>query len=145
MLQDQTTPPGGPGAPPPEVPPSSPPPPQAPPPAGRGGTVSPNRTIMVILAYLGPFALIPLLTEKEDSEVQWHAKHGLVLLATWFILWIALLIISAIPMLGAPLGCLISIILPLAILVVHLICILKALNGERFRLPYISDFADQWQ
>ena len=34
---------------------------------------------MIVLAYLGPLALIPLLMEKEDQEVQWHAKHGLVL------------------------------------------------------------------
>ena len=32
---------------------------------------------MIVLAYFGLLALIPLLMEKEDAEVQWHAKHGL--------------------------------------------------------------------
>ena len=42
---------------------------------------SPNRGVMIVLAYLWLLALIPLLLEKQDAEVQWHAKHGLVLMA----------------------------------------------------------------
>jgi hypothetical protein len=34
---------------------------------------SSNRNIMIVLSYLWLLALIPLLTEKEDKEVQWHA------------------------------------------------------------------------
>ena len=41
---------------------------------------SPNRGVMIVLAYLWPLALVPLLVEKQDAEVQWHAKHGLVLM-----------------------------------------------------------------
>jgi uncharacterized membrane protein len=100
---------------------------------------------MLILSYLGILALIPLLTEKEDAEVQWHAKHGIVLLVAWIVLWIVLFIIGMVPVVGQVIGCLLSIVLPLGILAVHIICIIKAINGERFRLPFISDFADQWQ
>ncbi|GAB4248924.1 MAG: hypothetical protein Kow00109_25000 [Acidobacteriota bacterium] len=142
MMEDQTTPPGGSTPPPPEPPPATPPPPQAPP---GGEYVSPNRTIMLILAYLGILALIPLLAEKEDQEVQWHAKHGIILMVTWIIVWIALIIIGFVPMVGQVVGCLLSILLPLAILAIHVVCIIKALNGEKFRLPFVSDFADQWQ
>src|SRR4028118_576365 len=62
-----------PGVPPP--PPYHPPPP--PPPMGAGPTVSPNRTIMIVLAYIWILFIIPLVAEKDDPEVQWHAKHGL--------------------------------------------------------------------
>jgi len=41
---------------------------------------SPNRGVMIVLAYLWPLALVPLLLEKHDPEVQWHAKHGIVLM-----------------------------------------------------------------
>src|SRR5262245_36673310 len=41
---------------------------------------SPNRAVMIVLAYLWLLALVPLLVEKDDAEVQWHARHGLVLL-----------------------------------------------------------------
>ena len=43
--------------------------------------VSTNRGPMIVLSYLWVLALIPLLVEKDDPEVQWHAKHGLVLAA----------------------------------------------------------------
>ena len=32
--------------------------------------MSSNRTAMIILAYLGFLALIPLLLEKEDADIQ---------------------------------------------------------------------------
>ncbi len=138
--------PPGSAQPPQTPPPQAPPPPQGPPPyeAPPSGQ-SPNRTIMLVLSYLGILALIPLLVEKEDAEVQWHAKHGIILLAAWIVVWIALIIISMVPVVGTVIGCLLSVVLPLGILVVHIICIVKALNGEKFRLPFISDFADQWK
>ena len=40
---------------------------------------SSDRTIMLVLSYLGILALIPLLMKKDDPEVQWHAKNGLAL------------------------------------------------------------------
>ena len=43
-------------------------------------TPSPNRSVMIVLAYLWPLALVPLLVEKNDADVQWHAKHGIVLM-----------------------------------------------------------------
>jgi uncharacterized membrane protein len=129
--------------PPPQTPPQTPPPP-----SGGGQYQSPNRTIMLVLSYLGILALIPLLVEKEDPEVQWHAKHGIILAVAWIVLWIAVTIISAVLSfagIGAVLGCLLSLVIPIAILVIHILCIVKAINGEKFRLPVISDFADQWK
>jgi uncharacterized membrane protein len=137
--------PQGPGQPPQSPPPQAPPPPQSPPPEAVPSAQSPNRTIMLVLSYLGILALIPLLVEKEDAEVQWHAKHGIILLAAWVVVWIALIIISLVPVVGTVIGCLLSVVLPLGILVVHIICIVKALNGDKFRLPFLSDFADQWK
>ena len=114
-------------------------------------TPSSNRTIMIVLAYLGLLALIPLLVEKNDREVQWHAKHGLVLLVVEVALFIGLSIIGTIvghiPVigcLGALVGALISFGLTIGILVVHIICIVKGVNGERFTLPYISQYADRF-
>lgn len=114
-------------------------------------TPSSNRTIMIVLAYLGLLALIPLLVEKDDREVQWHAKHGLVLLvaevAVFIVLSIFGTIVGHIPVigcLGALAGALLWFLLMIGILVVHVMCIVKGLNGERFTLPYISQYADRF-
>lgn len=123
-------------------PPLTPPPTSTPPP---GEQPSPNRTIMLVLSYLGILALIPLLVEKDDPEVQWHAKHGIVLLVSWIILYILLAVLELIPGVGLILGCALLPLVTIAILVVHIICIIKALQGSRLRIPVISDYADQWR
>jgi uncharacterized membrane protein len=125
----------------PEAPPPPPPAP-TPQPTGGGGESS-NRTLMIVLAYLGLLALIPLLMEKEDQEVQWHAKHGLVLFGFWVVLGLVFSVLSAVPVLGC-LALVVSLFLPIAALVVHIICIVKGINGERFTIPYLSDFADKF-
>lgn len=135
------------GAPPPP-PPAEPPPPPAEPPQQPQGGVSPNRSIMIVLSYLGLLALIPLLVEKEDAEVQWHAKHGLVLTVAEVVVIIGLMIIGTV--LGAVsggLGCLVGLLWPvlmLAILVIHVLCIVKGINGDRFLIPGVSEFADRF-
>ena len=105
--------------------------------------MSSNRTAMIILAYLGFLALIPLLVEKEDADIQWHAKHGLVLMLSWIVLFVALAIIASIPGLGLVIGCGVSPFLMLIIFFVHVFAIVKGLDGERLLIPVISDFADR--
>ena len=118
--------------------------PESPPPSPPSQQESSNRTIMLILSYLGILALIPLLVEKDDPEVQWHAKHGLVLTVGWIVLSITLAILSSFPYIGMFLGCAVAPLLWLAILVIQIVAMLKALKGERLIIPMISDYADKW-
>jgi uncharacterized membrane protein len=110
-----------------------------------------NRTIMIVLSYLGLLALIPLLVEKNDQEVQWHAKHGLVLLvaevALFIVYWILMMIVTNIPFLGCIAGIvggLLWFVVVIGILVIHIMCIVKGVNGQRFVLPYVSEYADRF-
>ena len=152
-MMDGTPPPEPPGdAAPPPPPPAAPPPPAEPPSeasgSSSGGTASDNRAIWIVLSYLGLLALIPFLVEKEDSEVQWHAKHGLVLTVAEFAvfigLWLVVMIVGAI---SGGLGCILGLAWPvlfIGILILHILCIVKGLNGERFVVPGISEFADRF-
>ena len=96
-----------------------PPPPRVGDAARSPGAASPNRGIMLVLAYLGSLALIPLVVEKNDPEVQWHAKHGLVLFVR---VRSALAIVLGILMHIPFLGCLVALgfpILALAYFISH--------------------------
>jgi uncharacterized membrane protein len=125
-------------------PPSYTPPPPPPPMGTPPGAASPNRGIMLVLAYLGPLALIPWAVEKNDPEIQWHAKHGLVLFVAELILWVVLgVIIHIMPFLG----CLALIgfpVLSLAILLFHIFLIIKANQGQRVMIPGISEYANRF-
>ncbi len=117
--------------------------PAMPPAPPSQGTVSPNRNVMLVLAYLWLLALIPLLTEKEDREVQWHAKHGLVILVLEVIAWVVYFVLSIIP----GVGCVIMILLPfiwLLFVVVRVIAVVKAFGGQRFIIPGVSAYADRF-
>ncbi len=136
----------------PPPPPAAPPPPAEPPasepPPSPQGTVSDNRNIWIVLSYLGLLALIPLLVEKEDREVQWHAKHGLVLTVAEFAVVIGLsIVIMLVGAVSGGLGCILGLIWPvfmLAVLVIHVMCIVKGINGSRFLIPGVSEFADRF-
>ena len=134
--------------PPPTVPPAVPPPPgggsYTPPPSGHsGGPQSSDRQIMMVLSYIGPLGLIPLLMKNEDREVQWHAKNGLVIFVAEIVLLIVLYLLGQIPFMGCitgPIGC----VIPLGFLAIAIIAIVKATQGQRLRIPFVSDFADKF-
>ncbi len=102
---------------------------------------------MIVLAYLWPLALVPLLVEKHDSEVQWHAKHGLVLMIAELILLFGYIMMTSIVSLATlGLGCVLSLFLVfgwVAILALHVVAILKGVNGSRLIIPGLSDYANR--
>lgn len=138
------SPPSGPPSDPPAPPPAAPPPPPSdpPPPSSDSGSVSENRTLMIVLAYMWILALIPLLVEKNDKEVQWHAKHGLVLAVGEFGLWIVLTILNSFVVF---LGCFIMPLIWLGLVVLHILCAVKGAKGERLIIPGVSQYADKWE
>lgn len=101
---------------------------------------------MLVLSYLWLLAIVPLLVEKDDKEVQWHAKHGLVLLVAEIVGAVALGIFQfAISFLDfGCTGCILGWVYWFGILILHILCIVKATSGERFLVPGISVYADRF-
>ena len=150
-MSDDTYSPVPPPPPPPPPPMGAAPPPPPPPPAGGyagptgGGPISDNRQLYVVLSYLGLLALVPYLLEKEDREVQWHAKHGLVLCGAEIALGIVLGgVLTIINFFTGCLGCLIGPLIVIPWIILHVMLIVKALNGERLLIPGVSHYADQF-
>ena len=145
--------------PPPTVPPATPPPPgggsYTPPPppppggagAGPGGPVSSDRSLMIALSYLGILALIPYLTKKNDpdQEIRWHSKNGMGLFILDIVLWVAFFVISMV-LRNSTIGCGIGVIqcvVWLALLALHIYCLIQGINGKRVRIPVVTDFAEK--
>ena len=143
--------------PPPTVPPAVPPPPGGgsytppppPPPGGSYGTPSSggDRTLWIVLSYLGILSLIPYFAKKDDPdpEIRWHAKNGLGLFITELIVWVVVFVASM-ALRNSFLGCglaALNCVMWLAFLAVAIICIIKGINGGRYRIPVITDFAEK--
>jgi uncharacterized membrane protein len=132
-----------PGVPPP--PPTYNPPP---PPSGAAPTVSPNRKLMIVLSYIWFLFIIPLVSEKDDPEVQWHAKHGMVLFLAEILVYVALWVVGMVlnNILGG-LGCAFAFArwaVRAGFLVLRILCIVKGVNGERFIIPGLSDYVSRF-
>ncbi len=94
-----------------------------------GGNKEGNDNFIAALSYLGLLILIPILTKKDDEFVQFHIKQGIILLIVWFVG----MVVFMIPIFGQ--------LAALALLVVTIIAFVKALNGDRWEIPVVADWA----
>jgi uncharacterized membrane protein len=106
-----------------------------------------DNTVMLVLSYIWILFLVPLLTEKDDPNVQWHAKHGLVITIAEFALqfgfWIVSFILSQIVSAFGCLGCFVPTLIWVAFLIIRILCIVKATKGERFIIPGVSQYVER--
>lgn len=122
------------------------PPPPPPPTGGPSTPPGSDRTLMIALSYLWILCLIPLLTKKDDAEVQWHAKNGTALFLAEIVVWIVLTILRFVLPSGFGLGCgigAISCVIWIGFLVVRILALVKGINGQRYRIPVITDFGEK--
>jgi len=80
--------------------------------------------------------LVFILIEKENKFVRFHAMQSIV---TFGALTIVSIIISFIPFIGWILGWLISILG----LILWIVLMVKAYQGQRYKLPWAGDFAEK--
>ena len=94
-------------------------------------------------------AILFLLVEpyRRDPFVRFHS---LQCLAAWFALLaieaalkLLTLVLSIVPLLGHLLALLLAFAIALAFLVLWLVLVVKALQGESFKLPLLGDFAER--
>jgi uncharacterized membrane protein len=89
-----------------------------------------EQTIMAGLSYVGPLVLVPFLTKKEDSFIQFHVKQGMLVFGIYLVIWL----------LGGWLFFLYP-ILNLIALVFSIIGIINSLRQTEKELPIIGKYA----
>lgn len=92
-----------------------------------------NEKVVSAVAYLGILFFVPLLTNPESDFAKYHANQGLLLLITAVVVGT----LSVIPIIGwfiiGPLGMIFLIVL-------FIMGIVHAVNGEKKPLPLIGGF-----
>jgi uncharacterized membrane protein len=90
-----------------------------------------------VLAYLGPLVLVPLLAAKDSAFARFHARQGLTLLVSW----IALQILNRLCyLIGFGPGTWITSLASVGLLVLAVLGIVNACQGQLKKLPLIGDF-----
>lgn len=116
-------------------------------PAQGGSGLAPN--VASLLSYLCTFVtgIIFLLIEKENKDVRFHAWQAILLGVGSIALQIVIVILTAI--LGAISGALATIfsllgtLVYLLVFVLWIICMVKAYQGQRWKVPFIGDIAEK--
>jgi uncharacterized membrane protein len=116
----------------------------------RGNVGSLPRTLTGALAYctiVPAIALLLIDPYRKDQFVRFHSVQSIGLwlaaLLVGVALWIASLMLFFIRSLGPLVSGLAWIAVVLGFFVVWVLLIVKALQGEMFKLPWIGDFAEQ--
>ena len=117
-----------------------------------------DENIAALLSYLlgGIGGLVFFLIEKTSRLVRFHAMQSLILFVSWFVVVFALAILSLViglifAQISGALASLISILTWLVIVLIcmafvvgTIICLVKAYQGQFFKLPVIGNFAEKF-
>lgn len=93
--------------------------------SGKESRLAEDNKIMAVFSYLWVLCLVPLLLRRDSEFLQFHARQGLVLFIASFLAWF--------PFLGQILG--------LVILVVAILAMIKAYNGEEWKIPLVYELS----
>ena len=99
---------------------------------------------MLVLSYLAFLGFIPLIAGKRDREVRWHAANGLLLFGAVAAIGIVATVIGV---LVPTLSCVYPIVMFLVLVlyvIIAILAVVKALNGERLIVPGISRYAHRF-
>jgi len=105
-----------------------------------GTSLEPN--VAGLLCYVAWWitGLIFFLIEKDDDFVRFHAMQSIVTFGAITILSIVCGILFLVPFLGWILG----MILWIGSIILWILLMVKAYQGEKFKLPVIGDLAEKW-
>lgn len=93
--------------------------------------------VVAAIGYLWILCLVPLLAKKDSKFAQHHGKQGLVLTVVSVIMWVVGFILAFIPVIGWIIlfACWITII------VLAVLGIINALNGNFWEMPILGEYA----
>ena len=93
--------------------------------------------LAALLSYLAGFVtgIVFLLIEKDNKYVRFHAMQSTIVSGGLFVLQWVLAFIPFLMMLVPLIG--------LAGLVLWIVCMVKAYQGEKFKLPIVGDIAER--
>ena len=91
--------------------------------------------VIAALGYIGILCLLPLLLKKNSPFAQHHGKQGLVITIAWVLLWIG----NIIPVLGQ----IVWFVGSIALLILVVMGMMKAMAGETWVMPYLGKYASQ--
>jgi uncharacterized membrane protein len=98
-----------------------------------------QENVAALLSYLAGLitGLVFFLLEKENKFVRFHAMQSIIVFGG---LWVVSGILGAIPFIGW----IILALLGPVMFILWIILMVKAYQGETYKLPWVGDLAEKW-
>ena len=102
--------------------------------------------VMLVFSYLWVLALVPFMVTRREY-VRWHAKQGLILCGVSCLTFLGVIFVGAVlatlSRVFAWLFAFALINLVLLYLALALVCVIKAMRGERWPVPFLGDLIEK--
>ena len=79
---------------------------------------------------------------NKNSYIRFHSWQSIFLAIAWFIIEIGLIVLHMLPVIGW-FTWILRPLVGLGLFILWIICLIKAFNGERFKIPVIGDLAEK--
>jgi uncharacterized membrane protein len=120
-----------------------PPPPPAAPVAQAGLDENVASALCYLLGLITGVLFLVLEPYNRSRTVRFHAFQAIFLNIAWFIAYIGLTIIAFVPVIGTVISLVFTFVLPLVALVLWLLLMYKAYNGQKWVLPIVGPIAEK--
>ena len=129
------------------------------PPSGKTKVLNLDYNVAALLSYL-PICCINLIASiiwlasepKENRFLRFHALQSLMLIGLSIVVWIIFMFLgvgmmfspsSTVGAAGSGLLTLIQLVVWLILIILHILCMVKAYQGQMWKLPLIGDIAEK--
>ncbi|HXF39239.1 MAG TPA: DUF4870 domain-containing protein [Blastocatellia bacterium] len=129
------------------------------PPSGKTKVLNLDYNVAALLSYL-PICCINLIASiiwlasepKENRFLRFHALQSLLLIGLSIVVWIIFMFLgvgmmfspsSTVGAAGSGLLTLIQLVVWLILIILHILCMVKAYQGQLWKLPLIGDIAEK--
>lgn len=104
-----------------------------------------EENVEALLSYLLGWitGIVFLLIEKDNEFVKFHAMQSTITFIGFTVIDIILAVLSHIPFIGIIFG-LINWIIGIIAIITWVVCMVKAYQGEKYKLPIVGDLAENY-
>jgi uncharacterized membrane protein len=103
--------------------------------------------VMLVFSYLWVLALVPFMVTRREY-VRWHARQGLLLCGVAGVVFFGVIlvgaILSSVTKVFAWLFAFALLNLVVLYMALALVCMIKALRGERWAIPFLGDLVERF-
>lgn len=96
----------------------------------------------LVLCYAGPWAFRPYLRNRDDEELLWHARQGVLLAFVEVVISLTLVLFGFFPIIGILASRILLPIWLLWCLTMSVTSIVQATKGKRHKVPVVHLFID---